>query len=160
MTTSSLNNSTHIRDILTLYIFIKDENADLKSKISSLETELERTTEEMKKTEIKMAAITEYFQKKELDLHSKLEAGEQTRKQFESIASNASDKDRTRELEKEQDKKELEYLRAQMKEIEASYVNQVKNHEKRAEEFAVSERSSNEVAFKKKFFQFPHFTFI
>ena len=85
-----------------------------------------------------MSGITEYFQQKELDLHSKLEAGEHTRRQFESYVNDAVDKDKAREAEREREKKELDNLRAQMKDIEASYVNQVKNHEKRAEDSAVS----------------------
>lgn len=104
----------------------------------TLEAELKSTSEELRSTQIKTSAITEYFQQKELDLHSKLEAREQTRKQFESYVNEAVDKDRAREMEREQEKKELEKLRAQMKEIEVSYINQAKSHEKRAEESAVS----------------------
>lgn len=110
----------------------------MKELVSSLESELKETSEEMRKTQIKMSAITEYFQQKEMDLHSKLEAGEQTRRKIEVYASDAMDKDRTREEERERERRELENLRTQMKEIEFSYIGQAKSHERRAEESAVS----------------------
>ena len=106
--------------------------------MSTLETKLTSTSEELRKTEIKLSAITEYFQQKELDLHSKLEAGEQTRRQFESYVSEAVDKEKARENDRDMQRKELENLRAEMKDIEASYLSQAKSHEKRAEECAVS----------------------
>ena len=94
--------------------------------------------EELKSTQIKKSAITEYFQQKEMDLHSKLEAGEQSRKKIEVFATEAQDKDRAREDEKERDRKELDNLRTQLKEIQTSYIGQSNIHEKRAEESAVS----------------------
>lgn len=50
----------------------------------------------------------------------------------------AADKEKAREADREQRRKEVENLRAEMKEIEASYLGQAKSHEKRAEECAVS----------------------
>ena len=114
------------------------ENANLKASVSSLEIKLKEASEELRKAQIKMSAITEYFQQKEMDLHSKLEAGQQTRKKIEVYANEALDKDRAREEEKERERKELDNLRRQMKEIEISYISQAKNHEKRAEESSVS----------------------
>lgn len=99
---------------------------------------MKKTSEELRKSEIKMSGITEYFQQKEWHLHSKLEAGEQTRRQFETYVNEAVEKDRARAAEREQEKRELENLRAQMKDIESSYIGQAKNHEKRAEDSAVS----------------------
>lgn len=80
----------------------------------------------------------EYFQKKEMDLHSKLEVGEQARKKNESYVSEAEDKDRARAEEREKEKEQLDQLRQQMKDLELNYVTQVKNHEKRASEATVS----------------------
>ena len=106
--------------------------------VSTLTSDLTSTREELRRTEIKLSTIMEYFQQKEMDLHSKLEAGEQNRKQFESLVSEAEEKERVREEDREAQRKELENLKAQMKEIEASYFSQTKNHERRAEECAVS----------------------
>ena len=114
------------------------ENSNLTSQVADLTEKLSSTSEDLRKTEIKLSAITEYFQQKEMDLHSKLEAGAQTRKQFESFVGDAMEKEKAREAEREQRRKEVENLRAEMKEIEASYLSQAKSHERRAEECAVS----------------------
>jgi len=88
--------------------------------------------------EIKMAGITDYFQRKEMDLHSKLEAQEQTGREFETTVNEAEKKARAREVEREQYRRTLDDLRAEMKLIETSYIGQIKSHERRAEECVVS----------------------
>ena len=110
----------------------------LKDRVSSLERELGETKDSLRKTEVKLAVITEYFQQKEMDLHSKLEVGEQARKKVESYANEAEDKDRARADERIKEKDQLDRLRQQMKDLELTYVTQVKNHEKRATEATVS----------------------
>lgn len=125
------------------------ENAELSSQVSSLTSDLATTKEELRRTEIKLTTIMEYFQQKELDLHSKLEAGEQNRRQIESLVSEAEGKEKKREEDREMQRQELENLKAQMKEIEASYFSQTKNHERRAEECAVSGRSVHACAVRK-----------
>ena len=110
----------------------------LKDCVSSLEHELGETKDSLRKTEVKLAIITEYFQQKEMDLHSKLEVGEQARKKVELYANEAEDKDRARAEERVKEKDQLDRLRQQMKDLELTYVTQVKNHEKRATEATVS----------------------
>jgi len=110
----------------------------LKGRVRLLEQQLKETSDSKSKLDMKLAVITEYFQKKEMDLHSKLEVGEQARKKIESFASETEEKDRARAEEREKEKEQLDHLRQQMKDIELSYVSQVKNHEKRANEATVS----------------------
>ena len=124
---------------LTLHcLYVAGDNVALNLEVTSLRDQLNIKSDELRKTEIKQSAITEYFQQKELDLHSKLEAGEHTRRQFEGYLSDAEEKEKAREADREQRRKEVENLRVEMKDIEASYLGQAKSHEKRAEECAVS----------------------
>lgn len=68
-----------------------------------------------------MFTIIEYFQQKEMDQHSKLGAGKQTRNM-----GGALDKVKTQEKEREKQWKEmLDILRTQMKETEL-YINKEK----------------------------------
>lgn len=85
-----------------------------------------------------MKGVTEYFQEKEHTLHAKLEAGEQKRMKFENLESEAHEKAAVAEKERQKDRQELTELREQMKDIERSYINQVKNNEQRAEDAIVS----------------------
>ena len=87
---------------------------------------------------MKLDIITKDFQQKEMDLHSKLEVGEQARKKIEAHTSDAEDKDRARAKERIQEKEQLDKLRQQMKDLELNYITQIKNHEKRASEATVS----------------------
>ena len=114
------------------------EKARLNELVSSLETKLQTTSKELEELQIKMKGVTEYFQEKEHTLHAKLEAGEQKRLKVENLESEAHVKAAVAEQERQKDRQELNELRDQMKEIERSYISQVKNNEQRAEDAIVS----------------------
>ena len=106
--------------------------------VDYLNNEVTTLKDQLREIEIKENTLSGYFKQKELELHSKLEAGEYARRQFEGYLSGAEEKEKAREADREQWRKEVENLRVVMKDIEASYLGQAKSHEKRAEECAVS----------------------
>lgn len=93
------------------YHYCSGETGALRDRVNRLEQELRETTESHSKLEVKMAAIMEYFKKKEMDLHIKLEVGEQERKKIEGFVSEAKDKDSARAEERMKEKEQLEQLR-------------------------------------------------
>ena len=114
------------------------ENGVLKSQVRLLEQQLKESSDSRSKLDMKLAVITEYFQKKEMDLHSKLEVGEQARRKIVTFARETEEKDCARAKERVKEKEQYDQFRQQMKDLELSYVSQVKNHEKRANEATVS----------------------
>jgi chromosome segregation ATPase len=117
---------------------LEETNESLEDQLMNIKAENEKLTQELQETQQKFKGITEYFERKEVNLHKKIGQEEMVRLKVELREATAKEKAELAEQEREKEREELKELRKQMADIEKSLMQKVVINEKRAEESLVS----------------------
>jgi hypothetical protein len=113
---------------------LEETNESLEDQLMNIKAENEKLTQELQETQQKFKGITEYFERKEVNLHKKIGQEEMVRLKVELREATAKEKAELAEQEREKEREELKELRKQMADIEKSLMQKVVINEKRAEE--------------------------
>ena len=87
-----------------LYLQVQSENQSLKNEISDLQSSKERVLEQYQETQMKLKAITEYFEQKETQLHRKIGEEEMVRQRVETREAYAKERADLAEHEREKER--------------------------------------------------------
>ncbi len=109
---TELNEMCQIRDRLRLELQeqesvlnqLRNENESLHKQVNSLTIANEDQRKDSSVTEMKLKAITEYFEQKESQLHRKIGAEEIVRQRVESREAHAMERAEQAEIEREREK--------------------------------------------------------
>lgn len=83
---------------------VQSENQSLKNEISDLQSSKERVLEQYQETQMKLKAITEYFEQKETQLHRKIGEEEMVRQRVETREAYAKERADLAEHEREKER--------------------------------------------------------
>ncbi|XP_065883689.1 melanoma inhibitory activity protein 2-like isoform X2 [Dysidea avara] len=113
---------------------LEGELHQTKTELEQLQTNKDELSARHSETQIKLKALTEYFETKEQNLHRKLGVEEAARQEIETREATAKEKVSLAEEERVKERMELQQLRQHMSDIEKSLMQQVSTNEKRAQD--------------------------